>query len=177
MHLTDPAGKPARRGPGPNRSGPWAWLRACVAGLAVLAGLALPAISSSPAWADPSPDAYVANGGSGNVSVIDTRTNTVVATVPVGSGPQGVASTPNGRRVYVANRGSNTVSVIDTRTNTVVATIPVGTMPLGIAITPNGRRVYVANVLSGVSVIDTRTNTVVATVPVGGTLAGVAITP
>lgn len=35
MHLTDPAGKPARRGPGPNRNGPWAWLRACVADASV----------------------------------------------------------------------------------------------------------------------------------------------
>ncbi|MFC8235320.1 YncE family protein, partial [Streptomyces sp. NPDC057284] len=108
-----------------------------MAGLAVLAGLALPAVSSSPAWADPSPDAYVTNFGSGNVSVIDT-TNTVVATVPVGSGPQGVAITPNGRRAYVTNRTSNTVSVIDTRTNTDVATVPVGAGPIGIAITPNG---------------------------------------
>ena len=36
------------------------------------------------------------------VSVIDTATNTVTATVPVGSYPIGVAVTPDGTKVYVA---------------------------------------------------------------------------
>jgi YVTN family beta-propeller protein len=67
--------------------------------------------------------------------VIDTGTNTVVATIPVGD-LVGVAITPDGTRTYVANLGSNTVSVIDTATNTVVATIAVGLFPLGVAITP-----------------------------------------
>ena len=73
--------------------------------------------------------AYVTNIDSNNVSVIDTATNTVVATVPVGNNPCGVAVTPDGKHVYVTNDGSNTVSVIDTATNTVVATVPVGTWP------------------------------------------------
>ena len=38
--------------------------------------------------------AYVANFGSDTVSVIDTATNTVVATIPVGLNPFGVAITP-----------------------------------------------------------------------------------
>jgi YVTN family beta-propeller protein len=44
---------------------------------------------------------YVTNAGSNTVSVIDPATNTVVATVPVGSGPAGVAVTPNGTFAYV----------------------------------------------------------------------------
>ena len=69
------------------------------------------------------------------VSVIDTATNTVVATVTVGGGPFGVAITPDGVFAYVANFGSGTVSVIGTATNTVVATVPVGGGPFGVAIT------------------------------------------
>jgi YVTN family beta-propeller protein len=42
------------------------------------------------------PFAYVANEGSANVSVIDTATNKVVATVPVGNNPFAVAVTPDG---------------------------------------------------------------------------------
>jgi len=38
-------------------------------------------------------DAYVANSGSGTVSVINTSTNKVVKTVKVGSYPSGVAIT------------------------------------------------------------------------------------
>ena len=46
----------------------------------------------------------------GAVSVIDIASNTVVATVPVGNGPTGVAVNPAGTRAYVANAGSNNVS-------------------------------------------------------------------
>ena len=72
------------------------------------------------------------------MSVINTATNTVVATVAVGTDPAWVAITPNGAFAYVTNIGSNNVSVINTATNTVVATVTVGTNPLGVAITPNG---------------------------------------
>ena len=41
-------------------------------------------------------------------------TNTVAATVTVGSGPEGVAITPNGNYAYVTNSGGTTVSVINT---------------------------------------------------------------
>jgi YVTN family beta-propeller protein len=64
--------------------------------------------------------AYVANNSSNNVSVIDTVTNTVVATILVGLSPNGVAFTPNGKRAYVANWSSNNVSVIDTATKSLV---------------------------------------------------------
>ncbi len=53
---------------------------------------------------------YVANGDS--VSVISGATNTVVATVTVGSAPYGVGVDARTNMVYVANRFSNTVSVI-----------------------------------------------------------------
>ena len=55
---------------------------------------------------------YVANNGSGTVSVIRGRTGTVTATIPVGSFPFGVAVNPVTGTVYVTNNGSNTVSVI-----------------------------------------------------------------
>jgi YVTN family beta-propeller protein len=72
---------------------------------------------------------YVANSGSGTVSVINTANNSVIKTVTVGSNPTGVGISPDGARVYVTNRGSGTVSVIDTSTNAVVATIAVGAGP------------------------------------------------
>jgi len=54
---------------------------------------------------------YVTGGGS--VSVISTSSNTVTATIPVGSA-DGVAVTPNGQYAYVTNYGAGTVSVIST---------------------------------------------------------------
>jgi len=112
------------------------------------------------------------------VSVIDTATNTVVATVAVGTNPIGVAITPNGSFAYVANETDNSVSVINTATNAVVTTVSVGSSPHGIAITPDGASAYVANQISNnVSVISTANNTVVATVNVSAGPIGVASGP
>jgi YVTN family beta-propeller protein len=82
------------------------------------------------------PVAYVANSASDSVSVIDTASNTVIATIPDASFPQGLAVTPDGSRVYTANSGSSTVAVINAATNTVAGTIAVGAAPVGIAISP-----------------------------------------
>ena len=43
--------------------------------------------------------------------VIETATNSVVATVPVGNNPTGLAITPNRAFVYAANYSSNAISV------------------------------------------------------------------
>jgi YVTN family beta-propeller protein len=53
----------------------------------------------------------------------------VVATIPVGHFPIGVAFTPNGAFAYVVNCSDNTVPVIDPTQRTVVATIGVGAGP------------------------------------------------
>jgi YVTN family beta-propeller protein len=46
---------------------------------------------------------YVANTDDNTISVIATNNNTVVATIPVGSRPFGVATTPDGTHAYVTN--------------------------------------------------------------------------
>jgi YVTN family beta-propeller protein len=127
-------------------------------------------------WAQPF--AYITNYGNNTISVIDTLTDTVVATVAVGNDPVGVAVNPAGTRVYVTNRTSSNVSVIDTSTDTVVATVAVGSGPFGVAVNPAGTRVYITNSGSNnVSVIDTSTDTVVAAVAVGVYPVGVAVNP
>src|SRR5258708_5527843 len=83
-----------------------------------------------------------------SVSVIDTATYSVVATIPVGQYPAGVAITPNGAFAYVANFNSNNVSVIDTATNTVTTTVPRVLNPLGVATTPNRAFAYETNYTS-----------------------------
>ncbi|MFP3265553.1 MAG: YncE family protein, partial [Acidilobus sp.] len=63
---------------------------------------------------------YVANNGSGTVSVINGTT--VIATIRVGQGPTGVAYDPSNGYIYVTDAGSDSVSVINSATNTVIAT-------------------------------------------------------
>jgi len=124
------------------------------------------------------PFAYITNGESNNISVIDTTTNKVTATISAGSNPVGAAINPSGTKVYVANAKSNDVSVIDTATNAVIATVPVERSPKGIAVSPDGKKVYVTNLASNtVSIIDTTSNTVVSTVKTGKSPAGVAVSP
>ena len=134
---------------------------------------------------------YVSNGGSNTVSIINATSNTVIATIPVGNTPYGVAFTPDRARVYVVNANSNSVSVIATDSNTVIASVPVGGAPIGVAITPDGTRAYVANECvvecypnpGSLSVIDTNPadtatyNTVIATVALEGEPVWLAITP
>ena len=155
-----------------------AWARGFMALFAVVPAIGL-GLAAFPAEAQPF--AYVANGGSDTVSVIDTATQppSVVATVPVGMSPDGVAVTPNGKRVYVANASSNTVLVIGAATNTVVGLpIPVGVNPIGVAVTPDGTQAYVTNFNDGtVSVINTATKTVVQTVLSGTGADAVAVSP
>jgi YVTN family beta-propeller protein len=142
--------------------------------LALLLGVL---VLSPVVWAR-APQAYITNLNDSTVSVIDTASNTVTATVQVGNFPNGVAVTPDGAHVYVANVFDNTVSVIDTATNAVTATVAVGMFPFGVAVTPDGTQVYVANQGDGtVSVIETASNIVTATVTVGLSPEGIAVTP
>ena len=93
------------------------------------------------------PYAYITNEYENTVSVIDTATNTVIATVNVGSTPNGIAVSPDGTKVYVTNFHSVTVSVIDTATDTVTSTVDVGSAPRGVAANPDGTKVYVAKLI------------------------------
>ena len=68
---------------------------------------------------------------------------TVVATIPVGSAPSLVAVDRKSDLIYVSNAGSNSVSVIDGSTNTVVNTDTVGSFPQAVAANPNANRIYV----------------------------------
>jgi YVTN family beta-propeller protein len=134
---------------------------------------------------------YCANVYDNSVSVIDTTTNTVTATLTDTSllGPFTMALTPDGKFLHIANYGNplfpartdnNTVTVIDTATNAVAKVIPgVGSSPSGIAITPNGKFAFVTSYASQgtVAVIDIAAGAVIQTLSVGTLPSEVAIDP
>jgi len=75
--------------------------------------------------------------GRGNsVVVIDTATDTVVASVAVGERVWGIALSPDGSKLYTANGASNDVSVIDVKSRRELKRIKVGDGPWGIAVAP-----------------------------------------
>ncbi len=99
-------------------------------------------------------EVYVANAGSGTVSLIDGATLSA-RTVTVGTNPQALVADVQNHRVYVADKGSNDVKVIDVATGTVTATLQTGTSPVALALNPVTDRIYIANQGDeSVSVID-----------------------
>ncbi len=78
----------------------------------------------------------MANFNDDTVSVVDTITNTAIASVVVGAFPQGIGINADGSRVYVSNVIDDNISIIDTTTNTVILTVPVGTNPAGLVVGP-----------------------------------------
>jgi YVTN family beta-propeller protein len=113
---------------------------------------------------------YVANTALNSVSVLDTASFGVTATVPVGIAPVSVAVDPRATRVLVANQGSNNLSVIDTFTNRVVTTVSVESGPVHVAVdsNPNVGRAFVASPSSAfISVLAVSTGQVLRRLSVG----------
>src|SRR5499426_1666377 len=85
--------------------------------------------------------AYVTNGISGTVSVIDLVRGRVAATIPGFTEPRGCALTPDGSLLYVANHTAGTVSIVVTSNPlnpTLDGIVQVGGRPTAIAISDKG---------------------------------------
>lgn len=95
---------------------------------------------------------FVANAGSNSVSVIlgsrvmETIKTSLDPNDLVGSTPDALALSPDGKRLYVANAGNNDVAVVDTsdaKASRVLGFLPTGWYPSALAIAPDGRTLYI----------------------------------
>jgi len=99
--------------------------------------------------------AYISNGASNTVTILDLVYLRQDRTLQVGANPTGLAASPTRNEVYAVNTQSGSVSVIDAEANRVAATIPVHRLPYFISVSNTGHRAYVANSGSNsVSVLD-----------------------
>jgi YVTN family beta-propeller protein len=125
---------------------------------------------------------YVANIGSGSVTVIDRATN-AVKSIPTGQGAEGIDVSPDGREVWVANREMErpvgSIVVLDTATDEIVARLESGgRMPIRVKFTPDGKEVLVSNARSNtVTVFDAAARKLVATIEVGAVPVGIQMSP
>ncbi len=96
---------------------------------------------------------FVTNAGSNSVSVLDDGkvTETVKTSLdprdPVGSTPNALAVSPDGRFLYVANADNNDVAIIGIAqkgNSALLGFIPTGYYPSAIAVTRDGRKLLVA---------------------------------
>ncbi len=129
----------------------------------------------------PTPDEnklYVANIGSGSVTVID-RTTDIVKSIRTGAGAEGIAVSPDGREVWVTNREANTVAVISTASDSVAVTFESGgVMPIRTKFTLDGSQAWVSNARSNsVTVFDAATRQLLDTIEVGAVPVGILMTP
>lgn len=140
---------------------------------------------------------YVTNERSGDLSVIDSTTHTVTATVPLGKRPRGIHASPDGKFIYVALSGSpiagpgvdestlpppdksaDGIGVYDVAQGKLVKMLKSGSDPEEFDISQDGKLLYVSNEdAAGVSILDLTTEKIVATLPTGEEPEGVKLSP
>src|SRR5438552_4625373 len=116
-------------------------------------------------------DVFGSNERSGDVTVIDGTTDTVVATFPVGKRPRGIHATPDGKRIFVALSGSprmapgvdaerapsdkaaDGLGVIDPIERKLIDRWHVGSDPEQFAISTDGKFAFIANEDAGSAAI------------------------
>jgi DNA-binding beta-propeller fold protein YncE len=92
-----------------------------------------------------------------SVGVVNTQSNSLGSTKPVGNKPVAMAETPNAQKLYVANQGDNTVSGFSVQSQSLSQRTVTGSFnaPLWVTARSDSQRVYVLNTNGVVSTIDT----------------------
>ncbi|MFN2443468.1 MAG: cytochrome D1 domain-containing protein, partial [Thermoanaerobaculia bacterium] len=93
--------------------------------------------------------AFVANIGSGSVTVVDLDKGTKLRDIATGEGAEGIALRPGTDEIWVTNRSADTLSVIDARSLEIVASVASKGFPIRIAFTPDGGRALVSAAQTG----------------------------
>jgi YVTN family beta-propeller protein len=167
---------------------------------AVAGGSALNAARSGDSAADATAlgmRIFVTNEESGDLSVIDGATASVVATAPLGKRPRGIKVSPDRKSLFVALSGSpnaapgvdrsslpapdrtaDGIGEVDVETLRVKRIIHAGIDPEQLDVSADGTRLYVANEdTAQLTVVDVPSGHIVQTIRVGDEPEGVAIRP
>ncbi|HSU65470.1 MAG TPA: hypothetical protein VLJ39_01235, partial [Tepidisphaeraceae bacterium] len=97
---------------------------------------------------------FVANAHSDTVSIIDTETDKIAATVLLrpeiareipGATPDSLALSPDEKRLYVALGDMNAVGVIDVEDHELEGYLPAGWYPTGVVVSPDNQRLLIVN--------------------------------
>ena len=88
---------------------------------------------------------FVTNEGSGDISVIDRKTDVVTQTIQAGGKPRGLALCKNNPNLYVSNQKGSQLQAIDTRTGAIGQTLTLGDSPEAVYCSPDGQWLAIAN--------------------------------
>jgi len=139
----------------------------------------------------------VTNEVSGDLSVIDSATFNVIATIPLGKRPRGIHASADRKTIYVALSGSpiggpnvdestlpppdksaDGIGVFDVATNKLVRVIHGGSDPENFDLSKDGKQLFISNEDTGMlSILDIASEKVVNTIKVGEEPEGVKLSP
>jgi YVTN family beta-propeller protein len=96
---------------------------------------------------------YVSIWGDEKILIYDTRKDTILTSIKVGSNPNDLVFSHNGKYLFVSNANANSVSVISTSENKVLETLdaaiypnsPEGTTTNSVALSADDKTLYIAN--------------------------------
>ncbi|RHW38884.1 hypothetical protein D1B31_12935 [Neobacillus notoginsengisoli] len=137
--------------------------------------------SKSPAHIDFSRDgslAYVSNVMSNDITLIETNSLEIIATIPVGTIPNEVEPSKDDKYLYVANVIDGTVSILDIKKREQIKTIHTGEGTHGLALSLDGKFLYASNRGSNDIVkVDLSNNKIIGKTIVGKTANHVSFVP
>src|SRR5271155_2573174 len=130
---------------------------------------------------------FVTNEVSGDMTVIDSATYNVIATVPLGKRPRGIHPSPDRKTIYVALSGSpiagpdvdestlpppdksaDGIGVFDVAQRKVLRIIPGGSDPENFDVSQDGTQLYISNEDDeAVSIVDIASGKVAKSIKVG----------
>jgi len=123
-------------------------------------------------------NAYAVNRKTNSVTVLNAKSLRIKDHIEVGSGPEGVALTPDGRFLLVALQNAGEVVIMKAGSERVRARLETGRTPIRIAVTPDGSLALVSNRDGDdVAVIDLTSNSLRGTIEVGESPGGLVISP
>jgi YVTN family beta-propeller protein len=112
------------------------------------------------------------------IGVLDTKTNEMIATIPVSARPYAAACSPDGTQLWVPSHDEGRVDVIETATNRLVHSVQVPPNPHWLTFSADGRKVYAACHDSNlVAVLDPVAFRVLRTIAVGASPHSTALSP
>src|SRR5512136_638065 len=91
---------------------------------------------------------YYINVATGSVLFINSTSEEVVASVPVGSDPTALDISPDNSLLFVTLPSSNIISVLDLSTHTILRNLTLGFSPLSISAS-SGDRLFVSSAVWG----------------------------
>lgn len=120
---------------------------------------------------------YIASDRTGRFQVVDARRGVIAAQIMLGTDPNQLTLTRDGRFAYVPMRGEDTVAVVQLEPLSIVKKIPVPKGPHDAYTSADGRRIVVgAQFGSAIIVIDPETQSLLYTLPTADGVRPLALT-